>query len=134
MSLTNLKSPFSTSQWDSIKNYISNQIAAIFNPSNTESGTSAVEINATSGVAVFDDIVDADRSRILTINNSNVTANTILWVSLKYDNGNGIWQSGTGKPLITNYWTQNNTITVEVYNLDSADTASDISIAFQIVG
>jgi|694.fasta_scaffold29590_3 hypothetical protein len=129
MSLTNLKSPFSTSQWDSIKNYISNQIAAIFNPSNTESGTSAVEINATSGVAVFDDIVDADRSRILTINNSNVTANTILWVSLKYDNG-----SGTGKPLITNYWTQNNTITVEVYNLDSADTASDISIAFQIVG
>ncbi len=130
MSLTNLKSPFSTSQWDSIKNYITNQITARFNPSNTASSTTSLTLEGTSGVAVFDDIIAADRSVILTINNTSITTGSILWVSLKYDNGG----SG-GKPTITNYWTQNEIIYIEVYNLDDTnDTATDISIAFQIIG
>jgi hypothetical protein len=129
MSLTNLKSPFSTSQWDSIKNYISNQITARFNPSNTESGTSSVEINATSGVAVFDDLIEPNRSVIFTINNTSAKEDSILWVSLRYNNG-----TGDGKPLITNYWTSAQSIQVEVYNVDTNNTANNMSIAFQIVG
>ena len=130
MSLTNLKSPFSTSQWDSIKNYISNQITARFNPSNTESSTTSLTLEGTSGVAVFDDIIAADRSVILTINNTSITTDSILWVSLKYDNS-----AEKAKPTITNYWTQNGVLYVELYNLDGTyDTETDMSIAFQIIG
>jgi hypothetical protein len=89
-----------------------------------------VEINATSGVAVFDDIVEANRNALLTINNTNIVAGSVLWLSLQYDNG-----ASSGSPTILNYWTQNGSVTVEVYNLDAiADTAQDLSIAFQIVG
>lgn len=102
----------------------------ILDTANTASGTNSVTLNTTSGVCTFTEIVVKNSLANFTLNNNNITSNSVLDFEIKY--------AGSGAPVVMYYQTTANQVTFHIANLQltghNADTDSDIVIWFKIVG
>lgn len=94
----------------------------------TASGTTSVTINATSGVATFTTVIPYESTTSLVINNTNITTDSIVQLSLK--------SNSTGAPTITKYSTSSGVLAINVLNVADGNgdpTDADLIISFQIL-
>jgi len=102
----------------------------VLNTANTASGNSTVTLNAMSGVCTFTQHIVKNSLATFTLNNNNITNNSVLDFEIKY--------SGAGAPVIMHYSTTPNQATFHIANLQltghNADTDANIVIWFKIVG
>lgn len=126
-----LKSIFNKNQWVQIQNWVNGRLSLkqnIFDASNTASGTTSVTINATSGVATFTTVIPYESTASLVINNTNITTDSIVQLSLK--------SNSTGAPTITKYSTSSGVLAINVLNVADGNgdpTDDDLIISFQIL-
>jgi len=126
-----MKSLFTQAFPPTLKDYYDSKIAALtFDASNTATGTDTVEINGNSGIAEFTISVLADNSRILYINNSNITyTDQPIFLSLGYN-----YDSADGTPQIIGYQTFEGQIQVQIKNINPTnDSNSSLFISFQVL-
>ena len=95
---------------------------------NTESGTTAVTINATSGVATFTQVLAKKSSAYYEINNTSIAEGDFIECNLKYD--------GAGFPLIMHYRTIANRIRIHIANVavdggSGIDTNANLIVTFR---
>lgn len=102
----------------------------ILDTANAASGNSTVTLNAMSGVCTFTQYVVKNSLATFTLNNSNITNNSVIDFEIKY--------SGAGAPVVMHYSTTANQATFHIANLQltghNADTDANIVIWFKIVG
>lgn len=94
----------------------------------TATGAISVTINATSGVATFTTVIPYENAVSLVINNTNITTDSIVQLSLKSDS--------TGAPTITKYSTSSGVLSINVLNVADGNgdpTDADLIISFQIL-
>jgi len=122
---TNPLPPALKDYYDSL---LSGLIPIIFDASNADSGTTSVTINEMNGVATFTGSASANDITNFVINNSLITAASLLDINIKYP-------STAGGGIITNagYTCTSGVFEVSVYNVDGSASASDIIITFQIL-
>ena len=95
---------------------------------NVASGTSAVTINATSGVATFTQALTRKTSASYNINNTSIEAGDFIEYSLQYE--------GAGYPLIMHYSTIANRIILHIANFavdggSGVDTNANLVVTFR---
>ena len=95
---------------------------------NTASGTTAVTINATSGVATFTQVLAKKSSAYYEINNTQIEAGDFIEYSLQYD--------GAGYPLIMHYRAIASRIRIHIANVavdggSGIDTNADLIVTFR---
>lgn len=96
---------------------------------NTASGTNAVTIDATSGVATFTQVLAKRSSSYYIINNTVINAGDFIECNLQYN--------GAGLPFIMNYHTDTaNQIRILIANIDvtgggGADTDASLVVTFR---
>lgn len=109
---------------DSLSNGYQNE----YNLENTASGTTAVTINATSGIATFTEILIRKTSAYYEINNSEIEEGDFIEYSLQYN--------GAGYPIIMHYRTIANRIRIHMANIavdggSGIDTNDDLIVSFR---
>ena len=95
---------------------------------NVASGTSAVTINATSGVATFTQVLTRKTSANYNINNTSIALDDKIEFSLSY--------TGAGYPLIMHYSTIANRIILHIANVavdggSGVDTNANLVVTFR---
>lgn len=111
------------------KIYVDGLVSGLeYNLGNTASGTTAVTINSTSGVATFTQVLAKKSSDYYEINNTEIAEGTFIECNLKYD--------GAGYPLIMHYRTIANRIRIHIANVAvdggaGTDTNSNLVVTFR---
>jgi hypothetical protein len=111
------------------KIYVDGLVSGLeYNLGNTASGTSAVTINATSGVATFTQVLTRKTSANYNINNTSIEAGDYIECNLRYD--------GAGYPLIMHYSTIANRIILHIANVavdggSGVDTNANLVVTFR---
>ena len=95
---------------------------------NTASGTTAVTINATSGVATFTQVLTKKNNAYYNINNTSIEAGDFVEFNLQYE--------GAGFPIIMHYSTIASRIRLHIGNIAvdggaGTDTNSNLVITFR---
>lgn len=100
-----------------------------FNAANAASGGNIVSLNTTSGVATFNTSINTDSKIVLSVNNNNITSNSVISYGLKY--------TGQGNPNIINYECISDRINFNVANYpltsDNNNTNANLVIWFKII-
>ena len=99
-----------------------------YNLENAATGTTAVNINATSGVATFTQVLTKKTNAYFQINNTSIEAGDYIELSLRYD--------GAGYPLIMHYRTEADRIRIHIGNIAvdggaGIDTNASLFVTFR---
>lgn len=101
----------------------------ILDSANTASGGNTVTLNTTSGIATFNISIASDSKSVLSVDNSNITTNSVIAYGLKY--------TGQGNPTIISYECLSGRINFNVANFpltsDNNNTNANLVIWFKII-
>jgi hypothetical protein len=107
---------------------LSGEYQTEYNLGNTASGTTAVTINATSGVATFTQVLTRKTSAYYEINNTQIEAGDFIEYSLQYE--------GAGYPVMMHYRTIASRIRIHIANIavdggSGIDTNANLVVTFR---
>ncbi len=122
-----LKNILPTTTMNSFLNYMRNIFIPTLNTSNAASGVGTVTINAKSGMATFEDIINAGATSDLIISSTFIEAGQAVNVQLYYPNNTG------EEPIIIGIVVANGRVTISIKNYGLSNTSDNLVISFQIV-
>jgi len=122
-----LKNILPTTTLNSFLNYMRNIFIQTLNTSNAASGVGTVTINAKSGMATFEDIINAGSTDDLVISSTFIEAGQAVNVQLYYPNNTG------EEPIIISIVVASGSVTISVKNYGLSNTSDNLVISFQIV-
>ncbi len=122
-----LKNILPTTTMNSFLNYMRNIFIPTLNTSNAASGVGTVTINAKSGMATFEDVINAGATSDLIISSTFIEAGQAVNVQLYYPNNTG------EEPIIIGIVVASGSVTITVKNYGLSNTSDDLVISFQIV-